>query len=159
KAFEEGRVSYSKVRALTRAADVASEKELLAHALEANAAQVEERCRQIRNAHRDSAEEARRAWQRRSLSIFRNPSRGTLTISVELPLEAGEMVARAIDRAVQAGEVASGPEFGGDGWHAQQADALVAVARGYLCSAEVDDAAEHRAAGNDIDDTNVMNEE
>src|SRR5690606_3008981 len=71
KAFEEGRVSYSKVRALTRAADVASEKELLAHALEANAAQVEERCRQIRNAHRDSAEEARRAWQRRSLSIFR----------------------------------------------------------------------------------------
>ncbi|MBN1240872.1 MAG: DUF222 domain-containing protein [Gammaproteobacteria bacterium] len=142
-AFDKGRVSYSKVRALTRAADASNEEALLAFALDANAAQVEERCRQIRNARRDSVEEARRAWQRRTLSIFRNGSRGTMTISVEVPLDAGEIVARAIDRAVQVGDVARGPEFGGEGWHAQQADALVAVARAYLSgmtAEDVDDA-------------------
>jgi hypothetical protein len=132
KAFEKGRVSYSKVRALTRAATEATEEELLEYAFTATAVQVEERCRQIRNVRAESVEEARRAWQRRSLSIYRNAARGTMTISVEVPLDAGEVVARALDKAVQSGDVAAGPEFGGDGWHAQQADALITIARTYL---------------------------
>jgi len=131
-AFAEGALSYSKVRALTRAAQMHDEDLLLAYALQATAAQVEERCRQIRNVAPESADEAQRSWRRRSLSIWRNASNGTLRITVELPIEEGEVVARAIERAVEAGDVASGPELGEQSWHAQQADALVAVAKTYL---------------------------
>ncbi|MBN1237716.1 MAG: DUF222 domain-containing protein [Gammaproteobacteria bacterium] len=131
-AFEKGQISYSKVRALTRAADALNEQELLDYALHANAGQVEERCRQIRNVRPASVEEARRAWQRRSMSVFRNDARGTMTISIEVPLDAGEAIVRAVDKAVQSGDVAAGAEFGRDGWQAQQADALVAVAKAYL---------------------------
>ena len=131
-AFASGRLSYSKVRALTRAAQVHDEDALLAYALEATAAQVEERCRQIRNVAPESAEAAQRAWERRSLSVYRNPGRGTLTISVEVPIEDGEVITRALDRAIEAGEAANGPELEANGWQAQQADALVAVAKSYL---------------------------
>ena len=58
-AFADGRLSYSKVRALTRVADAHDEDLLLAYALDATAAQVEERCRQIRNVAPESR--ARRA--------------------------------------------------------------------------------------------------
>ncbi len=131
-AFRDGRLSYSKVRALTRAARPHDEDLLLAYALQATAAQVEERCRQIRNVAPESVDVARRAWERRSLSVWKNAANGTLRVSVELPIEDGELILRALDRAVDAGEVAQGPEVGADGWRAQQADALVAVARGYL---------------------------
>src|SRR5690606_8840768 len=84
--------------------------------------------------------------------VFRNPSRGAMTISVELPLDDGELVVRAVEKAVRAVGI-KGPEFEGcDGWHAQQADALVAVAKAYLArkaaaSAENDDAAESSGSG------------
>jgi hypothetical protein len=131
-AFAEGKLSYSKVRALTRAAHVHDEDLLLAYALQSTAAQVEERCRQIRNVAPESSDEAQRSWQRRSLSIWRNATNGTLRITVELPIEEGEIVARAIERAVEAGDAASAPELGERSWHAQQADALVGVAKAYL---------------------------
>jgi hypothetical protein len=44
-AFREGRLSYSKVRALTRVAALHGEDALLRYALDATAPQVEERCR------------------------------------------------------------------------------------------------------------------
>ncbi len=131
-AFADGKLSYSKVRALTRAACLHDEDLLLAYALQATAAQVEERCRQIRNVAPESADDAQRAWKRRSLSIWRNAANGTLRITVELPVEEGEIVARAIERAVETGDVATGPELGEQSWYAQQADALVAVAKDYL---------------------------
>ena len=61
-AFADGRLSYSKVRALTRVAHVHDEDLLLAYALQATAAQVEERCRQIRNVIAGIRARARRAW-------------------------------------------------------------------------------------------------
>ncbi len=131
-AFAEGKLSYSKVRALTRVAHLHDEDLLLAYALQATAAQVEERCRQIRNVAPESADEAQRAWKRRSLSIWRNTANSTLRIAVELPIEEGEVVALAIERAVEMGDVAAGPELGEQSWYAQQADALVAVAKTYL---------------------------
>jgi len=130
-AFADGKLSYSKVRALTRAACLHDEDLLLAYALQATAAQVEERCRQIRNVAPESADAAQRAWKRRSLSIWRNAANGTLRITVELPIEEGEIVARAIERAVEAGDV-TGPELGEQSWHAQQADAFVAISKVYL---------------------------
>ena len=109
-AFADGRLSYSKVRALTRVAHVHDEDLLLAYALQATAAQVEERCRHIRNVTPESAHDARRAWEQRSLTVWRNEASGTLRITVELPIEDGELIARAIDCAVAAGEVTTGVE-------------------------------------------------
>lgn len=138
-AFADGRLSYTKARALTRVALEHDEDLLLAYALRATAPQVEERCRQIRNVSPDSVHGARRAWQRRGLTLWRDEARGVLRLTVELPIEEGELIARAIDCAVAAGEVAIGVEpdaveepSKGAAWGAQQADALVAVAKAYL---------------------------
>jgi Domain of unknown function (DUF222)/HNH endonuclease len=138
-AFADGRLSYTKVRALTRVADDHDEDLLLGYALEATAAQVKERCRQIRHASPESVHGARRAWERRCLTVWRDEARGTLRLTVELPIDEGEVIARALDCAVAAGEVATGIEpdsiaepSKGIAWRAQQADALVAVAKAYL---------------------------
>lgn len=149
-AFAAGRLSYSKVRALSRVAERHDEEKLLAYALEVTAAQVEERCREMRNGEPESAFDARRAWERRALILRRDRARGTMSITVEVPLADGEVIAQALERAVERGEAASGHEFSatstpairdsaeappstpGNGWLAQQADALVAVARAYL---------------------------
>jgi hypothetical protein len=130
-AFSKGTLSYSKVRALTRAATAMNEASLLGFALSTTAARVEERCQQLRNASPGAVEAVNRAHARRSLRVGRDIGRGTLTLSVELPLEAGELVCQALDKAVEA-DGQPGPEFEGESWSAQQADALVMVARSYL---------------------------
>jgi hypothetical protein len=132
-AFREGRLSYTKVRALTRVAAQHGEDTLLRYALDAAAPDVEERCRQIRNVHPDSVHDARRAWDARWLSASRNAARGTLCFRVELPIEVGELVLKAIERAMEQDGVpeaiagTSKPTF-----FSQQADALVAIVRAYL---------------------------
>ena len=136
-AFADGRLSYSKVRALTRVAQVRDEDLLVAYALSTTAENVEERCRQIRNVAPESAHHAQRVWERRSLTLWRNEARGTMRFMVEVPIEDGELIARAIDCAVAAGEVTTyvDPDTVVESkstWRAQQADALVAVMRSYL---------------------------
>jgi hypothetical protein len=96
-AFAEGRLSYSKVRALTRVADARQEDLLLAYALNTTAENVEERCRQIRNVAPESVHDARRAWAGRSLTAWRDEKRGVLRLTLEVPLDDGELVMRAID--------------------------------------------------------------
>jgi hypothetical protein len=137
-AFADGRLSYSKVRALTRAAHFHDEDLLLAYALQATVANVEERCRQIRNVAPESAHHARRAWAGRSLTMWRDEGRGLMRFTVEVPIEEGELIVRALDCAVAGGEVTTEvdpdaiAESKGTAWSAQQADALVAVVRSYL---------------------------
>ncbi|HEX5049027.1 MAG TPA: DUF222 domain-containing protein [Gammaproteobacteria bacterium] len=144
-AFEQGRLSYSKVRALARVAEYHDEAALLDYALRVSAPQLEERCREIRNsAPETSTAGAWRAWEQRSLKIVRNAARGTMKITVEMPIEDGEVIAEAIERVANAGDEATGLEFavasksGGvrdsadasaNGWCAQQADALLAIAK------------------------------
>ncbi len=135
-AFADGRLSYSKVRALTRVVEWHDEDSLLEYALRATAAQVEERCRQIRNSRPESAGIAQRAWERRALTLWRDAARGVMRVSVEVPIEEGELIAQALDRAVAAGEAAEGIEFDANAWRAQQADALVAIAKTYLRDGE-----------------------
>ena len=67
-AFADGRLSYRKVRALTRVAHVHDEDLLLAYALDATAPQVEERCRQIRNVAPESVASRAARVGRRSLT-------------------------------------------------------------------------------------------
>jgi len=104
-AFAEGRLSYSKVRALTRVADLRQEDLLLAYALDTTAENVEERCRQIRNVAPESAHHTHRAWANRSLTMWRDEKRGVLRPTVEVPIEEGELIVKAIECAVAAGEV------------------------------------------------------
>src|SRR5690606_24913893 len=104
-AFAAGEISYTKARELTRVAREHDEDLLLAYARNASATQVTERCRQIRNVLPESADSARAAWERRSLTVARNAARNTLTITVELPAEDGEIVLRALECAVASGEV------------------------------------------------------
>jgi hypothetical protein len=130
-AFAAGRLSYSKVRALTRVAHRGNEDELLAFALKTTATRVEDRCRELRCGTEASTGEANRAYACRSLTLHRDPLRGTMRITVELPLESGELIDKALDRAREASD-ASAPEFADERWSAQQADALVAMARDYL---------------------------
>jgi hypothetical protein len=135
-ALADGRLSYTKARALTRVAAEHDEDLLLAYALNASAPQVEERCRQIRNAAPASVEGARQVWERRSLRLFRDAAHNRVRIVIELPAAEGELMSRAIDSAVAAGEAALGAEFAaehsGEGWRAQQADAVVAIMKDYL---------------------------
>jgi hypothetical protein len=137
-AFAEGRLSYSKVKALTRVAHLHDEELLLKHALDATVPQVEERCRQIRNVTQESAHDARRAWESRSLTAWRDEARGVMRLTVEVPIEEGEIVMCALDYAVANGEVTTDvdpeaiAEAKGTAWKAQQADALVAIFKSYL---------------------------
>jgi len=132
-AFSEGRLSYTKVRALTRVAPIHGEDALLRYALDASAPDVEERCRQIRNVHPDSARDAQRAWEARWLSAWRNPARGTLCLRVELPLEVGELVMQAIEGAMEREQIPDGvAERSPSGFQSQQADALVAIIKTYV---------------------------
>jgi hypothetical protein len=168
-AFADGRLSYSKVRALTRVGRMHDEDSLLDYALRATAPQVEERCRQIRNVAPDSSVGAWRAWERRSLTLIRDEGRGLMRISVDVPIEQGEVIAQALERAAENGDSSMGIEFAasgepsvegdsvegvrdtahgghgsghgahgsagastGNSWRAQQADALVTLAKAYL---------------------------
>ena len=128
-AFASGKLSYSKVRALVRVARCDNEDVLLAFALKTTAARVEERCRELRCGTVASTDEANHAYVRRSLRVSRDPERGTMSITVELPLESGELIDKALDRAR---DDVSGPEFAGESWSARQADALVEISRSYL---------------------------
>ena len=108
-AFADGRLSYTKVRAMTRVASDSNEENLVIFALRNTAIGVEERCRELLCGRQASISDANNAHTRRSLSIRRNLSRGTLTINVELPLESGELVDKALDRlALVKGEGRSG---------------------------------------------------
>ena len=129
--FSSGELSYSKVRALTRVARPDNEEALKAFALKTTAARVEERCRELRCGTADSVTDANRSYANRSLRIHRDPARGTMTITVELPLEAGELIDKALDKAREEA-AAAGPEFAEESWSAQQADALVTMANAYL---------------------------
>ncbi len=117
-AFQAGKLSYSKVRALVRVANRDNEDALVDFALKTTAAIVEERCRDLRCGTEDSLEEANRACLARSLTIRRDLRRGMMTLTVELPMEAGELIDKALDRAR---DESTSVEFGDEPWAARQA--------------------------------------
>lgn len=130
-AFASGALSYSKVRALTRVAGPHNENELIAFALRATTLQVEERCRELRCGMARSLDDAKNGQARRSLRIHRDENRGTMTFTLELPLETGALVERAVDRARDS-TLSESSEIPDESWSARQADAMVDVANAYL---------------------------
>ena len=117
------------MRALARVGRRDNEEALLSFALKTTASRVEERCRELRCGAVDSLTEANRAYANRSLRISRDLNRGMMTVTVELPVESGELIDKALDRAR---DDAAGPEFADEGWSARQADAFVAIVKDYL---------------------------
>jgi len=136
-AFSDGELSYSKVRAMTRVVGPHNEQEFVTFALQTTTVRVEERCRELRCGQADSVDIANRAFTNRSLRTQRNHEKGAMTITVELPIEMGEVLEKALDKARDDSQ--TGAEFVDDlgparreTWSARQADALFEMAKTYL---------------------------
>lgn len=93
--FASGRLSYSKVRALTRVADGAMESDLIELAHESTAAQLERLMRAYRTA---TAETDQVAAERRYLST-RWEDDGTLSVHGSLPADEGALLLKALELA------------------------------------------------------------
>jgi hypothetical protein len=159
-AFQEGKLSYSKARSLSRIALPHTEGKLVDFALGATAQQVEKHCAELRNVQRElSTPDANRLHEQRYFCRSFHGD-GSMTISVELPKESGELVMKALEYAMAEIEASDGAEkvddgdqdivdygdeleaayFGSDTVRSRnqeslfqrQADALVQMAKGYL---------------------------
>jgi len=124
-------LSVSAAREKVRVARMDTEEDLLSFALKTTASKVEERCRELRCGTVASTSESNRAHASRSLRAHRDAGRGVMIITVELSLESGELLEKALDRARDT-TASRTPEFFDECWSAQQADALVTVANAYL---------------------------
>ena len=131
KAFSVGELSYAKVRALTRVTNRDNEDRLVEFALRHTAVTVAERCRELRCGGEDSYDVAARAFANRSLRIRRDHSRSMLVVTVELPLDAGALVEKALDKA-RDDEALEIPDLADTLWSTRQADAFVNLVTGYL---------------------------
>ena len=134
-AFSTGELSYSKVRSLTRVAHTNNEGDVLAFALRHTAAQVAERCRELRCGSVESIDSAARAYANRNLRIRRDHNRHMMTVTVELPMDTGELLEKALDKA-RDDEVLQVPELADTSWSTRQADAFVNVVSGYLSGSD-----------------------
>ncbi len=95
----EGRISYAKVRAMTRVADAANEDYLLNIALCGTASHVEDVVRVYRRTL-DAAELSREAVQQRDQSLwFHTEADGSLVLRGRLPAEVGALFKRALEAA------------------------------------------------------------
>ena len=129
--FATGALSYTKVRALTRVATVANEESLVAFAQRHTAQHVDEYCRELRMGDESSISIAERAFANRSLRVRRDAARGMITITLDLPVEAGELVDRALDKA-RDDECLEIPDLVDTSWSKRQADAFVTMVKEYL---------------------------
>jgi hypothetical protein len=136
KAFSFGELSYAKVRELTRVANRDNEEPLVEFALRHTAITVAERCRELRCGRADSLDIASRAWANRGLRIRRDHHRNMVVMTVELPLDTGELVEKALDKA-RDDEALEVPDLADTSWSTRQADAFINLVTGYL-SGEAD---------------------
>ena len=145
-AFAAGRLSYSKVRALTRVADRIEEQTLLDQGLVHTASQLERVVRGYRKAEGIGREQRRR---RRARWFWDED--GMLVVSARLTSDEGAVVVAALQQAQQEVFVSSRPgaatgvpasdadeSDGDDGDTVSAADALVAMARSALAAGPVD---------------------
>ncbi|MDE0454238.1 MAG: DUF222 domain-containing protein [Gammaproteobacteria bacterium] len=98
-AFGEGRLSYSKVRALTRVATAETEDTLLHIALNGTAAHVERTVRGFRRVQRYLERDEAEAMHERRYLDWRQDSDGSVRIEARLTPEAGELLRKALEAA------------------------------------------------------------
>ena len=116
-AFGEGRLSYSKVRALTRVATVETEETLLHIALNGTAAHVERTVRGFRRVTRYLERDEAEAMHERRYLDWRQEGDGSVRIEARLTPEVGELLRKALEAAHAQLE-----ERGGDAESAGAAD-------------------------------------
>ena len=140
-AFEQGRLSFSKVRAMTRIADAGNEDYLLGIAKHGTAQHVEglvsryRRCRRLQD-----IEIANRQHRQRSFS-YSFDADGCLVFRGRLPAAQGALVVKALEMAVEkAFAEALEPEPIG----ARRADALATIAETYMNTGPVANATADR---------------
>jgi hypothetical protein len=125
-AFAEGRLSYSKVRALTRMATPDNEQELLEFASVATASQLDRTVGAFIRTHPDREQE-REQLDRRRLRLFRNAD-GTGVLDARLTREQTDLLRQALEKAL--GEVPRDDENASA--EARHADALELIVRSFL---------------------------
>lgn len=134
-AFGEGRLSYTKVRALTRVATPALEDDLLNIAFHGTAAHVERLVRRFRRVQRiEAAREAFAVHESRRLNHFFD-SDGSFVLHARLAPEVGALVHKALQLAAE--KVSA--ETSDDDFAARRADALAELAEQYLSTAATND--------------------
>lgn len=123
-AFEKGQLSYSKVRAVTRVANVDNEDVLLNIALSGTAAQLERlvRCEIREQSDEEVAANTQAAFEHRCFS-WHEESDGTFSFRGRLPAELAAKLIKAVESVDEQCVPAETPSAG-----ARRADALVALA-------------------------------
>ena len=132
RSFSCGELSYAKVRSLTRVADRENENALVEFALRHTAAHVADRCRELSCGNEASFDTAARAYANRSLRLRRDHHREMMTITIDLPVDSGELLEKALDKARDAALTSQVPDMGDASWSTRQADAFVDVVTGFL---------------------------
>ena len=151
-AFREGRLSYSKVRALTRVAGRVSEQVLLEQGLVHTASQLERLVRGFRRADGIGADQQR---MRRARWFF--DDEGMLVLTARLPADEGAIVVAALEHAQHQAIAATtssadpakapDPSYSPDAEETDRgsaADALVAVAMAALSAGPADSSGDDR---------------
>lgn len=109
-AFRDGRVSYSKVRAMTRIATPENESVLLSIALHGTASHVERTVKAFRRVERiEEAKQAADAQRDRFVNFRCADNDRHMVIYGRVPIEVGELVHKAIERAMDLGELRPEP--------------------------------------------------
>ncbi len=130
RAFASGELSYCKVRALTRVATAETEQQLVELARHATGAQLEKLVRGYQGALKASTDQARRAHERRYLSLTFDDD-GSVILAGRLPAEEGALVKKALDAAAAGQDDAESAQTDNP-VGARRADALVTLARSAL---------------------------
>jgi len=135
-AFRKGRVSYSKVRAMTRIADETNEDYLLMIANHGTAHHVEKLVSQYRRCKRlQDLDNANETHKNRELYYFHDED-GCLVIKARFPAEQGALILRALEMATEAKENedsdVTAETSEPDTYSARHADALVEIAETYM---------------------------
>lgn len=138
--FAAGKLSYSKVRVMTRVATSANESELIEMARRMTVCHLAEHCKQRSNASPSSTALAKNAHESRSYRVWHDQARGTVHVSLEIPVEEGELLEKAVEKAA----VRSAKELGTThhhadtepSWSSLQADAMVNIMREFLGSSD-----------------------
>ena len=125
-----GKLSYSKAREITRVGNSENEDYLLMIAEHGTAQHVENLVRAYRRCQ-DAEELSREARQQQNRALsFRYDDDGSLVLTCRLPAEAGALIMKALDLAVE--NVPAGTSSEPVPFSARRADALALVAESFL---------------------------
>ena len=129
-----GKLSYSKVREITRIAEPVTEEYLLSIAEHGTAQHVEKLVRAYRRC-KEAEELSREARQQQSRSVmYRHDDDGSLILTCRLPAEVGAKITKALELAVDQlpNDVPAGTSNEPVRFSARRADGLALVAESFL---------------------------